>query len=415
MSLVLIAALTACQPAELSVDPTALAAESTSAVEEAQQPSPLGDTEAADLLDMPGAITTDSGLQFYEMVPGEGTMPQEGDIVTMNFVASLPDGTELGNSYTQGSPAQAIIGRGQLLEGWEEGVKMMSAGSTARMVLPSELAFGEEGYGNTPPNSPIVLVVELISIEKPPTPKDLSNVELTKTDSGLAYYDLEIGDGDQAVEGDVVTNHFTIWVQGETEDTFVGSSKGNQPISFEIGKGDTVFPGWEEGTTNMMIGGVRFLVIPPELALGDMGGGDIPPGATLLMEIELTDIRQPVMMTEVDEADYITTDSGLMYYDIVEGEGAMPEQGETVIVHYTGWLEDGTKFDSSLDRGEPFAFVLGQGQVIPGWDEGLATMKVGGKRQLRIPAELGYGDTGSGAIPPGATLIFDIELLSIQE
>jgi peptidylprolyl isomerase len=88
----------------------------------------------------------------------------------------------------------------------------------------------------------------------------------------------------------------------------------------------------------------------------------------------------------------------------------------TVVVHYTGWLEDGTQFDSSLDRGQPFSFTLGEGQVILGWDEGLATMKVGGKRQLKIPAELGYGDSGSGGvIPPGAILIFDIELLAIEE
>lgn len=412
---------TACQPAELAVDPAELAAESTAVVEDAQQDVfamvyPPEDPLASSLLDMPGAITTQSGLQFFEMSPGDGPHPRNGDIVTMNFIASLPDGTEFANSYTQGSGAEAIIGRGQLLEGWEEGVKLMSAGSQARMVIPAKLAFGEEGYGMIPANTPIIMVVELISIKSAPKPKNLSRVELTTTESGLAYYDLAIGDGDEAMKGDIVTNHFTIWVKGEDEDLYIGSSTDNQPISFEIGKGDTVFPGWEEGTTGMRIGGIRILVIPPELALGDTGGGDIPPGATLLMEIELTVIREPVIMTKVDEIDYVTTESGLMYYDIVTGDGASPESGMTVVVHYTGWLEDGTKFDSSLDRGDPFSFILGQGQVIPGWDEGLATMKVGGKRQLKIPAELGYGDAGSGGvIPPGATLIFDIELLEIQE
>jgi peptidylprolyl isomerase len=293
---------------------------------------------------------------------------------------------------------------------------MMTAGSQARMVLPPEMAFGSEGYGMIPPDSPVIMVVELLTIEKTPTPKDLSNVKLTDTDSGLQYYDLVKGDGVEAKIGDIVSNDFTIWVQGETDDTFIGSSSGNQPISFEIGRGDIVFPGWEEGATGMKVGGVRILYVPAELALGETGGGDIPPGATLILEIELKDVREPVMMTEVDEADYITTDSGLMYYDIVEGDGGMPSAGATVIVHYTGWLEDGTKFDSSLDRGEPFAFVLGQGGVIPGWDEGVATMQVGGKRQLRIPAELGYGEAGSGGtIPPNATLIFDVELLAIQE
>ena len=85
-----------------------------------------------------------------------------------------------------------------------------------------------------------------------------------------------------------------------------------------------------------------------------------------------------------------------------------------MVVDYTGWLEDGTIFDSSVQRGEPFNFPIGQGSVIPGWDEGVATMKIGGKRQLVIPADLAYGDTGSGIIPPGATLIFEVELLDIQ-
>jgi FKBP-type peptidyl-prolyl cis-trans isomerase len=107
-----------------------------------------------------------------------------------------------------------------------------------------------------------------------------------------------------------------------------------------------------------------------------------------------------------------TTPSGLQYWDVVVGSGATAVPGNLVKVHYTGWLLTGEKFDSSRDRGEPFSFPLGAGQVIRGWDEGVAGMKVGGKRQLRIPPELGYGATGAGgAIPPNATLIFDVELL----
>ena len=111
----------------------------------------------------------------------------------------------------------------------------------------------------------------------------------------------------------------------------------------------------------------------------------------------------------------VTTASGLQYVDIVEGKGAAPKVGQTVDVHYTGWLTNGTKFDSSVDRGEPFSFVLGEGMVIKGWDEGLSTMKVGGKRKLTIPPTLGYGKRGAGGvIPPDATLIFDVELLEVK-
>jgi peptidylprolyl isomerase len=108
-----------------------------------------------------------------------------------------------------------------------------------------------------------------------------------------------------------------------------------------------------------------------------------------------------------------TTPSGLQYIDQQVGSGAAPQTGQTVQVHYTGWLTDGQKFDSSVDRGEPFRFQIGTSAVIRGWDEGVATMQPGGKRRLIIPAALGYGAQGAGGrIPPNATLIFDVELLS---
>jgi len=109
------------------------------------------------------------------------------------------------------------------------------------------------------------------------------------------------------------------------------------------------------------------------------------------------------------------TASGLQFIDIKVGDGASPQTGQTVVVHYTGWLADGTKFDSSVDRGQPFSFIIGTGKVIKGWDEGVATMKVGGERRLIIPPDLGYGAGGYPPIIPGnAQLIFDVQLIEIR-
>ena len=127
----------------------------------------------------------------------------------------------------------------------------------------------------------------------------------------------------------------------------------------------------------------------------------------------------PLTATPTRAQPVMTTPSGLKIIDTQPGTGASPKTGQTCVMHYTGWLyEDGTKgkkFDSSVDRNEPFAFKIGVGQVIRGWDEGVSTMKVGGKRTLIIPPDLGYGARGAGgAIPPNATLIFDVELIGIK-
>ena len=137
--------------------------------------------------------------------------------------------------------------------------------------------------------------------------------------------------------------------------------------------------------------------------------------ALLLMTAMWSEAKSPDHPAPVS-GDGVTTPSGLKYWDLKVGAGKVAAPGQTAKVHYTGWLLDnGRKFDSSLDRGQPFSFTIGAGQVIQGWDEGVAGMKVGGKRQLRIPPELGYGARGAGGvIPSNAYLIFDVELLDVK-
>lgn len=136
-------------------------------------------------------------------------------------------------------------------------------------------------------------------------------------------------------------------------------------------------------------------------------------GLTPGSEVELVWNGQEIVLRKKIKME--KTASGLEYADVVVGQGETPKAGQTVVVHYTGWLMDGKKFDSSRDRNEPFKFTLGRGQVIKGWDEGLSTMKVGGRRTLVLPPDLAYGARGAGGvIPPNATLKFDVELLGIE-
>jgi FKBP-type peptidyl-prolyl cis-trans isomerase len=134
----------------------------------------------------------------------------------------------------------------------------------------------------------------------------------------------------------------------------------------------------------------------------------------LISALFITSIMLVSCAPKTDEEGYVVSDTGLKYKELTVGEGETAKSGDTVSVHYTGTLTDGTKFDSSVDRGDPFQFTLGSGQVIAGWDEGLQGVNVGGKRELIIPPELGYGESGAGElIPPNATLIFEVELMEI--
>ena len=238
------------------------------------------------------------------------------------------------------------------------------------------------------------------------------NKEIT-TESGLKYVDIALGDGDMPETGDKVVVHYTGTLEDGTK--FDSSRDRNRPFEFPLGMG-RVIKGWDEGLASMRIGGKRQLIIPSNLGYGDRATGKIPANSTLIFDVELIDIKKQFKDTDFDlPGKEIVLESGLRIIEHIKGKGQKPKSGNKVKVHYSGYLQTGVKFDSSHDRGREFEFVLGQGQVIKGWDEGIAQINKGGKSTLIIPPDLGYGERGAGGvIPPNATLLFEVELVDFE-
>ncbi|NDJ52500.1 MAG: FKBP-type peptidyl-prolyl cis-trans isomerase [Chloroflexi bacterium] len=265
----------------------------------------------------------------------------------------------------------------------------------------------------------IILLLALLAISacgsgEPDVPENLQVEGLSTTSSGLQYSISDAGSGAQPDAGDTVIVHYEGTLADGTQ--FDSSYDRGQPIVFTLGVGQ-VIPGWDEGIALLSEGSSATLIIPPNLAYGPQGQGPIPPDATLRFDVELLSVISSEAnydgLFEFEESELITTESGLQYVIVEEGDGPVPQAGDTVLVHYSGTLDDGTVFDSSFERGQPFSFPLGQGRVIQGWDEGIALLPEGSRATLIIPPELGYGANGQGPIPANATLRFDVELVAI--
>lgn len=236
-----------------------------------------------------------------------------------------------------------------------------------------------------------------------------------EVEKGLKYKDTVPGDGVEAKPGMAITVHYTGMLMSNGK-KFDSSLDRGEPFTINLGAGE-VITGWDKGLVGLKVGGKRRLYIPSEMGYGVRGAGrDIPPNADLVFDVELKKAEGKPWEEIKVPADAVKTASGLRYVDTKAGTGETAVAGKKVTVHYLGALQkNGKKFDASLDRDEPFQFPLGAGRVIKGWDEGVAGMKVGGKRTLYIPASLGYGERGAGrVIPPGAELVFEVELLKVD-
>jgi FKBP-type peptidyl-prolyl cis-trans isomerase len=235
------------------------------------------------------------------------------------------------------------------------------------------------------------------------------------TTSGLKVIFKNLNSGPKPSDGDVVKVHYKGTLANGKE--FDNSYKRNEPIPFVLGQGQ-VIKGWDEGVALLGKGDKATFVIPPSLGYGDrdMGNGLIPANSTLIFDVELVDFIEGYKPYDITGKDSIVTASGLKFYVIEQGDlSKKPKPGQTAVANYAGYLTNGTKFDASFDRGQPFEFPVGQGRVIKGWDEVIQLMGIGSKYKVVIPPTLGYGAAGAGAqIPGNATLIFDMELLGIK-
>jgi peptidylprolyl isomerase len=374
-------------------------AETAVEADSSQEEAPATESEGED------TAAPASELEYIEVEAGTGPAPVPGDLVSVHYTGTLEDGTVFDSSVERGEPIQFTLGQGEVIPGWDQGIAMMREGGKATLIIPPHLAYGPGGSGTIPPNATLTFEVELVEVQQPPKPQEVSEADFTETESGLKYYFIEEGDGTAVQDGDMVDIHAQLWLEDGT--LLQSSVQQGTPINFIQGSGSSL-PGLDEALLLMQVGDIVQLVLPPELAGGFAGDTNI------IFEMELLNTQQPPIPTEVDAADFTTTESGLKYYALTEGDGPAPQTGDNVTVHYRLWLEDGTLIDSSVERDQPFSFVVGSGSTVPGWEEGVLLMKQGGKAQLVVPPELGYGEAGGGPIPPNSTLIFEVEILEVM-
>jgi peptidylprolyl isomerase len=269
-----------------------------------------------------------------------------------------------------------------------------------------------------------------------------NNMDETPNKDGIYIKHIKKGKGAKIENGKHAKVHFKVKVVGD--EWFEDTKMRNEPYTHLVGTG-RFSEGFDKALLNMRVGGEALVLIPSNLAFGPEGVDQvIPPYSPIAFEIEVLKVlseeeyqqmiqeqeaeqmkmREEAAQKEVAEIENYCRineisiqprESGLYFIPVVEGSGKTAKSGDKVKVHYDGYLLDGTKFDSSRERGETFEFTLGQGEVIQGWDLGINGMKEGGKAKLIIPSYLGYGPNGSGPIPPNSPLIFDVELIEVVE
>lgn len=358
--------------------------------------------------------TTASGLmiKFIE-INDKNEKPQTGDMVKVHYTGRLTNDTIFDSSVKRGTPFSFALGRGKVIKGWDEGIAYLHKGDSAILTIPATLGYGARQMGTIPANSTLVFEVKLVDFTVGARPYDATGKDTITTETGLRYCIISKGKGPKVESGMMVKVHYTGFF--ENGKVFDSSVERGEPIDIPIGKG-MVIKGWDEGICKLNVGDKAKLFIPYKLGYGEVAKGHIPAKSNLIFDVEVISAEQgkTAVPFDVKGKDTLTTASGLKYIIIQNGSGNTPVKGNTVKVDYTGYFTSGKIFDSSVERNSPFSFVLGEGNVIAGWDEGIALLKKGSKARLIIPYNLGYGEADFGTIPGKSTLIFDVELLDVN-
>jgi len=342
---------------------------------------------------------TESGLQWGILKKGsEEAGPVDGDTVEVHYTGWLTDGTKFDSSRDRGEPSR--FGVNNVIAGWTEGLKLMTPGMRCKFVIPPDIAYGAQARGRIPANATLVFDVELVKVIRMPKMKPGNPDKQKSLENGCKYEVVKPGTGEQIGKGAGVSLRYAIWKKDGT--LLDCTEKSGRKMGGTL---DSLqWPFLKDFLADLKVGGLVRAEVPEKV---------LPQArADTVWELELLQVTELPKFRALDRAKTKTTQSGLQYEVLAQGEGTSPKATQTVVAHYTGWLTDGTTFDSSHARGEPTSFPLNR--VIPGWTEGLQLMKPGGKFLFQIPPELGYGARQSGKIPPNSTLIFLVELVEVK-
>lgn len=358
--------------------------------------------------------TTASGLKYSVLSAGdlEAKPPGPFDTVKVHYTGWLLDGSMFDSSRQRGTPAEFPLDG--VIAGWTEGLQLMKPGARVKFTIPYDLAYGENGRPPTiPAKATLIFDVELLEVTnrkpEPPPFVALDPEQTTTKESGLKVQVISEGEGTVGADTPLGM-HYDIWnMQGELlqstqmQDAALYDAFSNMARAFR-------FLG--EVHEDVKIGGTYLFEVPATIGLGAHKHPKVGEGEPTIWRIRVTGAFSPPEFRMPAEEELTTTASGLKYKILREGDGETPALTNQATCHYTGWLTDGTEFDSSFARKRPSTFAL-RG-VIKGWTEGLQLMKEGDRAVFVIPGKLGYGARGSAPhIGPDATLVFVIDLINI--